>query len=458
MNITQQGVEDHQTVLHIEVEPERVERAMRHAAQHIAQRYRIPGFRPGKAPYHIVLQRFGRDQLFEEAVEEMGPQIYQDAVAQAELEPYAPGRIEVLQPDPLTFRALVPLKPEVDPADYRNVKVEAEDIDVTDDDIDEIIEELQTQQGTWNPVERPAQRDDQITADVHGQLDGDPMIDVHDQQMVLTEDSFKEFPPDFLDEVIGMSAGESREFDLTYPDDFAREALRGKSAHFTVEVKSVKERELPALDDQFVKDLDLNDVATVDQLRERIRINETARRAREARNQLEEQVLDAVAAQAIINYPPILTARELEEEVERQAEGMQRMGFTLDNYLRFTNSDMDQFRASLVPGIQKRIQRALLLDEVARREGIEAPADVEPERQGNARLTAALAWLVENASGKPADWPDLSQLLPDTATDAETEETDTEAGLEAAHENLADLQADAESAVEVGDEAESKPA
>ena len=131
MNITPQGIEEHQTVLQIEVEPERLQRAMQQAARRLATRYRIAGFRPGKAPYSLIVQRFGEEMVLDEALEQLGPQIYQDAVAEQGLEPYAPGRIDVVEREPLTFRALVPLKPSVDPADYRSVKVEAPEKPIT---------------------------------------------------------------------------------------------------------------------------------------------------------------------------------------------------------------------------------------------------------------------------------------------------------------------------------------
>lgn len=440
MNVTQQGIENHQTVLHIEVEPERVQRAMQQAARRLSQRYRIPGFRPGKAPYNIVLQMLGRQSVLDAAVEDLGPQVYQEAVEQAGLDPYAPGQIDILQPEPLTIKALVPLKPTVDAGDYKRVEVTVDDPEVTEDDVEDIIETLQTEQATWTPVDRPAQLEDRVVAHINGEVDGENIIHVHDDEVVLTEANFKQFPPDFLDEVVGMSAGESREVELTYPDDFEREELRGKTATFHVEIKDIKERELPEIDDAFAEGLGLTGVKTLPELEERIRINETLRRARDARNNLEEKVLDTVLAQAVVNYPPILTARELEEEMQRQSNAMQRIGFTLENYLRFSGQTVDQFRANLIPGIEKRIQRALLLDEIADREGIEAPEGTPEEDEGNARLRAALAWLVENASGKPADWPNVADLAGVSDAEMDEEEEGEEGEEEEDREGVGEME------------------
>ncbi|MCW5849244.1 MAG: trigger factor [Anaerolineae bacterium] len=410
MNVTQQGIEDHQTILQIEVEPERVQRAMQQAARKLSQRYRIPGFRPGKAPYNIVLQMLGKDQVFDAALDDLGGQVYKEAVEQAALDPFAPGRIEVVTREPLTIKALVPLKPDVDPGDYKNVRVVIDDPEVTEDDVEEIVENLQAEQATWTPVERPAQLEDRVTMHANGTVDGEQMFHVHDEEVWLVEDNFKEFPAGFLDEVVGMSSGDSREFDLTYPEDAEHEALRGKTAHFEVEIRDVKERELSELDDEFAAGLGLGGVSTLDELRERIRINEGVRRARDARDQLEDKVLTAVAEQAVIKYPPIMVAAELEDEMERQAETMQRMGFTLENYLRFTNMTPDQFRAQLAPTVERRIQRSLLMDAIAKREEVEAPEGTPEEQAANARLRTALNWLVETVSGKPADWPNITAL------------------------------------------------
>ena len=440
MNVTQQGIEDHQTVLHIEVEPERVQRAMQQAARKLSQRYRIPGFRPGKAPYNIVLQMLGQDQVFDAAMDDLGGQIYKEAVEQAGLDPFAPGRIEMVQRDPLTIKALVPLKPEVDPGDYQNVRVTVDDPEVTEDDVEDILENLQAEQATWTPVERPAQLEDRVTMHANGTVDGEPIIHVHDEEVWLVEDNFKQFPPGFLDEIVGMSSGDRREFDLTYPEDAETEALRGKTAHFEVEIRDVKERELPEMDDEFAAGLGLGGVSTLDELRERIRINEGVRRARTARDELEDKVLTAVAEQAVIKYPPIMVAAELEDEMERQAESMQRMGFTLENYLRFTNMTPDQFRAQLAPTVERRIQRSLLMDAIAKRENTEAPEGTPEEQAPNARLRTALNWLVETVSGKPADWPNITALtglseddleaMANEADEDEMEEWEDEDGLE----------------------------
>ena len=421
MNVSQQGKENHQAVLHIELEPERVERALQHAARHVAQRYRIPGFRPGKAPYNVIVQRFGRDALFEEALEELGPQVYQEAVKEAGLEPFAPGSINVLEREPLTFKALVPLMPEVDPGDYKNVKVEVEDPEFTDTDLEDILENLQTEQAAWNTVDRPAQLEDRVAAHVLGTLDGETMIDTTDEFQV-TDASFRDFPPDFADEVIGMRAGESREFSLTYPEDAEREALRGKAATFNVTVNEVKERELPPLDDDFAKGLNLSGVETLDQLKERITVNETARRTREARDKVETEVMDAVLGQAVVNYPPIIVLNELEYEVERQEQAMRNLGLTLESYLRFTNQTPDAFRATLAPAVEKRVQRALLLDEIAKRENIGTQVDESDEERGAGDIRRlALDWLVEQVAGVAPDWPNV-----DFVTD-EDEDDDTSA-------------------------------
>ena len=287
MNITEQGVENHQTVLVVEVEPERVERAKQQAARRISQRYRIPGFRPGKAPYSHIVRVFGEPQVLEAAIEDMGPQVYKEAVEQQGLEPFAPGEVKVLSNEPLTFQLLVPMTPTVDPGDYKSVKVEATLPEVTDDDVEDQIERLQQQQATWTPVERPAQLDDMITADVVGTMGEERIIETYGDEFVLKEESFREFPPGFMDEVIGMSDGETREFNLTFPEDFEREALQGKTADFKVTLHSVKEQNLPELDDAFAQGVS-NEFQTLEDLEKRIRQNLEFQAAREAREKLEQ--------------------------------------------------------------------------------------------------------------------------------------------------------------------------
>ncbi|MFN8473157.1 MAG: trigger factor [Anaerolineae bacterium] len=453
MNITEQGVENHQTVLVVEVEPERVERAKQQAARRISQRYRIPGFRPGKAPYSHVVRVFGEEQVLEAAIDDMGPQIYKEAVEQQKLEPFAPGEVKVLSHEPLTFQLLVPMAPTVDPGDYNSVKVEATLPEVSDEDVEDQIERLQQQQATWTPVERPAQLEDMVTADVVGETGEDRIIESYGDEFVLKEESFREFPPGFMDELIGMSDGETREFSLTFPEDFEREALREKTAEFKVTLHGVKEQNLPELDDAFAQGVS-EEFQTLDELEMRIRQNLEFQASREAREKVENDVLDALLAQAVVSFPPILLQQQLEEEVERQEKALERMGFTLDNFLRMTNRTMEDLRAELEPELQRRIERTLLLDDIAKRENIEPPADFPAEQRGNARLRATLDWLVETVAGVGPSWPadqmeTLNQPEDEVAEDAE------EIAAEAPVADAADDEAEAEeNAVEAGSAAE----
>lgn len=429
MNITEQGVENHQTVLVVEVEPERVERAKQQAARRISQRYRIPGFRPGKAPYSHVVRVFGEEQVLEAAIEDMGPQVYKEAVEQQGLEPFAPGEVNVTSHEPLTFQLLVPMPPTVDPGDYRSVKVEATLPEVSDDDVDDQIERLMQQQATWTPVERPAQLEDMVTADVVGETDGERMIETYGDEFVLKEESFREFPPGFLDEIIGMADGDTREFGLTYPEDFEREALREKTAAFKVTLHGVKEQNLPELDDAFAQGVS-EEFKTLDDLEQRIRQNLEFQAAREAREKVENDVFDAVLAQAVVSFPPILLQQQIEEEMERQEKALERMGFNLDNFLRMTNRTLESFRAEIAPEMGRRIERTLLLDDIAQRESIEPPEDFPPAQRGNARLRAALDWLVETVAGVGPTWP--ADQMPSLAEAEEDELAEDDGASEVA--------------------------
>ncbi|MFN8483477.1 MAG: trigger factor [Anaerolineae bacterium] len=449
MNITEQGVENHQTVLVVEVEPERVERAKQQAARRISQRYRIPGFRPGKAPYSHVVRVFGEEQVLEAAIDDMGPQVYKEAIEQQKLEPFAPGEVKLLSHEPLTFQLLVPLPPTVDPGDYRSVKIEATLPEVTDDDVEDQIERLQQQQATWTPVERPAQLEDMVTADVEGETDGERIIETYGDEFVLKEESFREFPPAFVDEIIGMSDGETREFSLTFPDDFEREALREKTASFKVTLHAVKEQNLPELDDAFAQGVS-EEFQTLDDLEHRIRQNLEFQASREGREKVENDVLDAVLAQAVVSFPPILLQQQIEEEMERQEKTLERMGFSLDNFLRMTNRTPEDLRAELAPELERRIARTLLLDDIARRENIEPPADFPAEQRGNGRLRATLDWLVETIAGVGPGWP-ADQMESLAAPEDEEVEDAEDSAVEAPVASAADDEAAAdETPVEAG--------
>ncbi|HHH83350.1 MAG TPA: hypothetical protein ENL35_10225, partial [Chloroflexi bacterium] len=246
LKIEKQALEDRQVELTVEVPRERLEGAMRAAARRLSQQTKIPGFRPGKAPYQIVLSKFGEEAVFEEALETLGQEVYHHALDESEIDPFAPGIMdEIVSRDPLIIRYTVPLAPEVTLGDYRELRIPYETPEIQDDAVEEVMEGLRERQALIEPVDRPAQPGDVVVLDIYGELTSpeegeDPVLVDAKGVSVLAEEKTT-FPiPGVLQYLEGLEAGGEVTFEHIFPDDYESEDLRKRAARFTIKCVEVK--------------------------------------------------------------------------------------------------------------------------------------------------------------------------------------------------------------------------
>jgi trigger factor len=378
MKIQQTPRDDHQVEVVVELEKEQLENARHRAARKLAGRGKIPGFRPGKAPYPVVLRHYGEGPITEEAIEILVDETYPKMLEEAAIQPAAAGSLEnVEQLDPPTFKFLVPLRPEVDLGDYRSIRLAYEWEAPGEEKVDEAIEQLRTMYGKTETVEREVQDGDFVMLDVHGEVtgvaEGEEASDLSRDGfpvMVRKEEREDEWPfPGFTQKLLGMKPGDVRNFTHDFPADVSEEALRGKAAKFDVTVKTVRAVALPELNDDFAKTAGTE---TVDELRQRVRENIERQSRDEYDDKYFVQIFDLIKEGATIKYPPQVLDHESEhvlEELKRRL-GEQRMD--LETYIKVRNTDMDAFMAEEVkPTAQRRLERSLLIDEIAHQEKIE---------------------------------------------------------------------------------------
>ena len=373
MKVTTNELGNRQVELTIEVESERVEQALRAAARRYARQIKVPGFRPGRAPYPLIARRVGEQRLLQEALEELAPKVYQEAIETTGLSPYKLEPLELVTEDPLTLRAVVQLTPTVELGDYHHIRVEPVETAVSEEEVEAVLREIQEEHATLTPVERPAQAEDVLTADVHIEVEGTTLYERKGVTFVLSPDGFTGVPPGFVSAIEGMEVGEERTFTLTYPADFEDPELAGKEATITVRLHQVRERELPPLDDELARKA--GDFESLEQLRTRTREMLQSRAEVRAREQLTEAVLEQVTALAKVAYPPAA----VEEEVDRIIQDLERhladRGQTLQSYLEAQGKSLEELRAEQRPTAEERVKRALVLREVIEREGIEVSAE-----------------------------------------------------------------------------------
>jgi len=371
--------DDHQMTMIVELETEKLEGARRRAARRIAEKVKISGFRPGKAPYDVVRRLYGDGVITEEAVEILVDEIYPEALKESKIDPAAAGQLENIETlEPPKFIFTVPLKPTVDLGDYTSVRLPYEFIAPDDVKLEEEIANLRRMYAKTESVERAVENGDYVLLDVVGRKtkakdDDSALIERKGFALVARkEETEKEWPfPGFASKLIGLKPGESCEFSHKYAKDFSEENLAGQNVKFEVLIKTIRSVNLPDLDDAFAKTTGLGQ--TVDDLRQRMRENiET-----EARNSYDdeyfEKLMELIKTGATIKYPPQVLDHEIEHVLEDVERRLKNQGVeNIEAYFKMIDTTKEKFiEEQARPTSIKRLQRGLVMDELARVEKIE---------------------------------------------------------------------------------------
>jgi trigger factor len=372
--VTTEPREHRQLAVTIEVSQDRVDKELRKAAAKIAGQYRIPGFRKGKAPYHIVVQQIGLSNLYSEFIDELGQTLFREAIAQEKIEPYAQSSLEDIQLEPLTYRLLVPLEPEVKLGDYRGLRVEEDAVEVDEAEVERRLNNYQDEYAGWREVERPSQYGDLLSANVRSVIaeDDDETVVLDEENWDITLDEENPMEPAGFDrELLGMHAGEEKSFILGWPAE-SQSIYAGKEAQFHVKLNSVQGYEKPALDDALAQ-LVGPDYNTIDDLRQSIRESLQADEQNRARSRYVDKVLDALIDVSELVYPPAVIEDQIDAMMQDMDQRLRQFGLEgMNALLRQTRQTEDQYREQLRPEAAKIALRNLVLSEVIKRESIEA--------------------------------------------------------------------------------------
>ena len=371
MKVTSETVATREVLLTIEPDAESVEKAMHKAARQISQRRPVPGFRPGKAPYAMVERAYGREAILEQAVNDMAPDLYRQAIDEAKIEPFEQGRFEVGSQDPLVLKARVPLGPVVTLGDYHALHVDPEpEVTVSEAQIDEQVELIRRRHATYETVERPVQLGDQVVATIVGTHEGQKVVDQENATLNVVDEMR---PAGFAEALVGMAAGETREFSLAYPEDYEDKNLAGKNVSFSATVTTVRQTNLPEVNDDLAKTA--GDYGTVSEMREDVAANLKRQMEQEARDKEANAVLDALVGVSQVEYPTVALEREITATLENQKVRLRQIGFTYENYLRMLGKTEAELREEIRPEAERRLVRELVLAEFARAEKLEIKRD-----------------------------------------------------------------------------------
>ena len=375
MKVTADKIEGSQVVLNIEVDAEEMENAIKKAYRRLGAKTTVPGFRKGKAPPDMLERYFGRDALVEDAAEHLLPEVYDQAIQDQEVDAIAQPQIDVLQIDPLSFKATVPVRPTIELDDYHQMKFEKETVAVTEDEEAEALESIRYMQAPWEPVERQASFGDLLAIDVEGTVDGKAVIEEKEGWYQLSPD-LPNAVPGFAEQIEGAEKGEERVFTLTLPEEQGE--YGGKECNFKVLVNEIKEKKLAELDDDFAKSLGQG-LETLDLLKEKIAADLKLRKETESKNDLEEKAIKALVDLAHADFPDIMVQDEIDHLIsERERYFGDRQG--LENYLNSLKKTKEEFRDELRPVAERIVLRSLVLQKFAELEGVEvSDADIDAE-------------------------------------------------------------------------------
>jgi trigger factor len=368
MKVTSEKMENCQMLLNIEAASDELDESLNEAYHRLVSKVSIPGFRKGKAPRAILEQHVGEDALLEEALERLVPRLYKRAIESQELEPIAEPQIELIQTAPLVFKAVVPLKPTVRLGDWHNIKLELEPVEVSGEEIDAAMAQLQQKQGVWMPVNRPARLGDLVTINIEADVEGKPFLNHKDMVYELNINSGFSLPG-FAESLAGVEKDKEKTFNLTIPDDYSAKEFSGKVCWFKVTATEIKERQLPEPNDEFAKSIGYADLSS---MRQQISADLKAEAERKSHQELRQKALEAVTEISEVSYPPILEDGEISRLLTDEA---QRFGYReVRDFLKRTSKTEEELRQELRSIAKQRVIHSLILDKLAEEEKIEVSA------------------------------------------------------------------------------------
>ncbi len=340
----------------------------------------VPGFRKGKAPKHVIEKLYGSAVFYDEALDNLLPEAYETALASTKLEAVSRPEIDIISIDEkgVALKAQVWVKPNVEISAYKGLEVEKEAVVVTEEDIMKDIDATRERNSRMLTVEgRPAQNGDQAVIDFEGFLDGVAFEGGKGEKFPLELGSGS-FIPGFEEQIVGKNAGEEFDIDVTFPEEYGAENLAGKAVVFKIKLHEIKVKELPELDDEFVKDV--SEFNTVEEYKADIKAKITERREKEAESKLENAILDALLANTTVDIPACMIEQEIDGYIRDYEYRLKSQGASLEMYFQYTGMTMEKFRESFKAEAEKQIKTRLALGKIVKLEKIKAlKKDIEAE-------------------------------------------------------------------------------
>ena len=381
MKSTVEKLSSNKVKINFVVEAERFDKAMNASYRKNVSRINIPGFRKGKAPRKVIEMQYGEGIFYEDAIDEIANEVYPQAIKEHELSPVDYPQMNVTtvgSGKDLEFSVEVFVRPDVTLGQYKGVAVHHGHTEVTEDDVNAEIERARERASRYIDVEdRPAKLDDQVTIDYEGWCDGEKFEGgtAQDYKLVLGSGSFI---PGFEDQLVGAEKGATVDVNVTFPEEYHAENLKGKAAVFHVTVKAIQEKDVPALDDEFAKDVSEFDTFAEYKADVEARLKKNA--ADRDDTEFENAVVEAVTDNAQVDIPDAMVQDRVTEKMREFAMNMQRQGLDMATYMKYTGQTEEQMREMLKEGAERDVKVRLVLEAITKAEAVE-PTDEEVQAE-----------------------------------------------------------------------------
>ena len=374
MSLKQEKTENkNELKLTITVEAEKFDNAIKSVFQKSAKYFNIPGFRKGKAPFNIVERYYGDNIFYEDAFNELVPDVYDKEIKDNKIDVVSKPHIDIVQMEKgkdLIFTAIVNTKPEVKLGKYKGIELKKVEYKVTDEDVEHELSHMAEHNSRLVSVDdRPAKKDDTVTIDFEGFVDGKPFDGGKAEGQQLTIGS-NTFIPGFEDQLIGMKIDEERDIKVKFPDDYFSKDLAGKDATFHIKLHSISYKELPKIDDEFAKDV--SEFDTLADLKKDIKSKQEKQNADRAKNEMEEKAIEEVSKNTKIDIPDGMIELEIDNMENDIAQRLQYQGLSLEQYLKMLNKTESDLRNEFKDDAKKNITTRLVLEQIVADENIKA--------------------------------------------------------------------------------------
>ena len=382
MKVTVENGENQQVTLTIEVEAAEVNKAVDQACKRLANRVSIPGFRKGKAPRMIVERHVGKDAVLQEAFDIVAPKALSKAFDEQKIDPVTRPSVDIEtleEGKDLVFKATVTPRPEVKLGDYKGLNVPKNEVNITDEDVEKQLKTFQDRQGKLvdAPEGAEVKDGDFTTLDFKGFVDGEAFDGGEGKDYPLQIGS-NSFIPGFEDQLVGAKIGEERDVNVKFPEEYHAKELAGKDATFKCTIRSIKTKELPAIDDELAKKV--SKFETLDELKADIRKNLEENAERTAENDQKSAAIEMATNNITVDIPAVMIDNRVTAMIQEMAMRLEQQGMKLEQYLQYAGTDIAKLREQYRETAEKNVKTDLMLEEVAKAEDIKVEAkDLDEE-------------------------------------------------------------------------------